>query len=354
MAVVKFIASGCPMNNIFSYVMRDEATERKLVDGVNCMPETAIEEFKFVKARFGKEDGRQYYHIIQSFSPDDDISPEEAHELGMKFAGHFEGFQAVVATHVNKAHLHNHIILNSVNMETGRKYHQSRDEMLAAKRFANDLCREYGLSVTEEKCEYGKMPKWKQQLRSMIVWALSKSPDRETFIEALERHGYGVNWTDGHKYVTFTTPEGYKCRDNKLFDDRCLKCNMDIYFAMGGCASPAADDYLDFQSSRHSGRPRPGKRRLCGYHCGRGDRTGRARTECRGCNGAFDCRCNCCRRTIPGEISRRAGAVPALAVIPEQRAAADDVTVDIDFINILKFLCQTAQKTPIQVRRYLD
>ena len=251
MAVVKFIASGCPMNNIFSYVMRDEATERKLIDGMNCMPETAFEEFKFVKARFGKEDGRQYYHIIQSFSPDDNISPEEAHELGMKFAGHFEGFQAVVATHVNKAHLHNHIILNSVNMETGRKYHQSRDEMLAAKRFANDLCREYGLSVTEEKCEYGKMPKWKQQLRSMIVWALFKSPDRETFIEALERHGYGVNWTDGHKYVTFTTPEGYKCRDNKLFDDRCLKCNMDIYFAMGGCASPAADDYLDFKTPPH-------------------------------------------------------------------------------------------------------
>ena len=208
MAVVKFIASGCPMNNIFSYVMRDEATERKLIDGMNCMPETALEEFKFVKTRFGKEDGRQYYHIIQSFSPDDNISPEEAHELGMKFAGHFEGFQAVVATHVNKAHLHNHIILNSVNMETGRKYHQSRDEMLAAKRFANDLCREYGLSVTEEKCEYGKMPKWKQQLRSMIVWALFKSPDRETFIEALERHGYGVNWTDGHKYVTFTTMTG--------------------------------------------------------------------------------------------------------------------------------------------------
>ena len=251
MAVVKFIASGCPMNNIFNYVMRDEATERKLIDGVNCMPETALEEFKFVKARFGKEDGRQYYHIIQSFSPDDNISPEEAHELGMKFAGHFEGFQAVVATHVNKAHLHNHIILNSVNMETGRKYHQSRDEMLAAKRLANDLYREYGLSVTEEKCEYGKMPKWKQQLRSMIVWALFKSPDRETFIEALERHGYGVNWTDGHKYVTFTTPEGYKCRDNKLFDDRCLKCNMDIYFAMGGCASPAADDYLDFQPLPH-------------------------------------------------------------------------------------------------------
>ena len=101
MAVVKFVASGCPMNNIFGYVMRDEATERKLIDGIMCSPETALEEFRFVKSRFGKEEGRQYYHIVQSFSPDDPLSPETAHEIGLKFAEYFPGFQIVVATHVN-------------------------------------------------------------------------------------------------------------------------------------------------------------------------------------------------------------------------------------------------------------
>ena len=161
MAVVKFVVSGCPMNNIFGYVMREEATEMKLIDGIMCSPETALEEFRFVKAKFGKEDGRQYYHIIQSFSPEDDLTPETAHEIGMRFVQSFErfrGYQAVIATHVNTDHIHNHIILNSVSCENGYKFHQTRDEMLEAKLFSNELCREYGLSVTEEKSVYGNMP----------------------------------------------------------------------------------------------------------------------------------------------------------------------------------------------------
>ena len=254
MAIVKFVASGCPMNNIFDYVMREEATERKLTDGIMCTPESALEEFRFVKAKFGKEDGRQYYHIVQSFSPDDKLTPETAHEIGIKYAECFKGFQAVVATHVNTDHIHNHIILNSVNYENGYKFHQSRDEMLRAKRYSNELCKQHGLSVTEEKCEYGKMPKWKQYLKAFIKYDLECSPDKATFIENMRRHGYDVKWEDGHKYVTFTTPEGYKCRDNKLFDDRFLRCNMEIYFAMGGCMSPAARKYLDFDMPEHEPR----------------------------------------------------------------------------------------------------
>ena len=101
MAIVKFVPAGSPLNNIFDYVMRDEATEDKLISGVNCSPESALEEFRFVKKRFHKEDGRSYYHIVQSFSPDDDLTPEIAHEIGLKFAEYFPGFQIVVATHVN-------------------------------------------------------------------------------------------------------------------------------------------------------------------------------------------------------------------------------------------------------------
>ena len=101
MAVIKFVPAGSPLNNIFDYVMRDEATEDKLISGINCSPESALEEFRFVKKRFHKEDGRSYYHIVQSFSPDDDLTPEIAHEIGLKFTEYFPGFQIVVATHVN-------------------------------------------------------------------------------------------------------------------------------------------------------------------------------------------------------------------------------------------------------------
>lgn len=110
MAIVKFISSGCPMNNIFPYVMRDETTEQRLIDGINCSSDTALEEFRYVKQKYGKEDGRTYCHIVQSFSPEDDISPETAHEIGMKFAEYFPGFQIVVATHYNTDHVHNHLI----------------------------------------------------------------------------------------------------------------------------------------------------------------------------------------------------------------------------------------------------
>ena len=132
MAIVKFAPAGSPLNNIFDYVMRDEATEDKHISGVNCSPESALDEFRFVKKRFHKEDGRSYYHIVQSFSPDDDLAPETAHKIGLKFADYFPGFQIVVATHVNTNAIHNHLIMNSVNYENGKMFHQSRNEMLQA------------------------------------------------------------------------------------------------------------------------------------------------------------------------------------------------------------------------------
>lgn len=251
MAIVKFVTAGCPLNNIFPYVMNKEKTEDKLIDGIGCLPESAMEEFLSVKRQFHKEDGRQYYHIIQSFAPEDAVSPETAHEIGMRFAEYFPGFQIVVATHINKAHTHNHITMNSVNYENGRKFHQSRDEMLAAKAYSNRLCREYGLSETEEKCTYGRLPKWKWLLRKRMEWGLAESATKEDFIEYMQNHGYGVKWTRGYKYITFTTPENQKCRDNKLFDERFLKENLEIYFALGGCSSILSEQFQSYQTPEH-------------------------------------------------------------------------------------------------------
>ena len=89
MAIVKFITSGCPMNNIFPYVTRKEATEQRLISGIGWSPDTALEEFRYIKQKYGKEDGRSYYHIVQSFSPNDNLTPETAHEIGLKFAEYF-------------------------------------------------------------------------------------------------------------------------------------------------------------------------------------------------------------------------------------------------------------------------
>ena len=251
MAIVKFVPAGSPLNNIFDYVMRDEATEDNLISGINCCPESALEEFRFVKRRFHKEDGRSYYHIVQSFSPDDDITPETAHEIGLKFADYFPGFQIVVATHVNTKAIHNHLIMNSVNYENGKMFHQSRNEMLQAKEYSNQLCRDYGLSVTEVKTKNPRHAKWKRDLLQVAEYALGHSATKEEFIEYMREHGYKVKWEDRYKYITFTTPEGWKVRENKLFDERFLKDNLEIYFALGGCDSAIIDPYFDYITPNH-------------------------------------------------------------------------------------------------------
>ena len=251
MAIVKFVSSGCTMNNIFKYVTRDEATEEKLISGVNCSPDTAMQEFKYVKQKFGKTDGRTYYHIVQSFSPDDNISAETAHEIGLKFAEYFPEFQILVATHYNTKHIHNHLIMNSVNFKNGKKFHQTRKELLAVKAYSNKICKEYDLSITEEKCRYKKWAEWKKQLRAYALYAMQNSETKEDFIQIMREHGYKVRWEDKYKYITFTTPDNHICRDKSLFDERLLKDNLEIYFALGGTNSELASEYFDYETPPH-------------------------------------------------------------------------------------------------------
>jgi len=252
MASVKFIAVSRSLGGILDYVTNREKTTDALITGVNCVAQTARDEFEAVKRQFHKTDGRGYYHIVQSFSPDDPLDFETAHEIGLKFAEYFQGHQCVVATHMNTDHIHNHIIMNSVNFETGRKFHQSAREMQQAKEFSNRLCQQYGLSVTETKADPHKIPEWKKKLRRDIKRAMELCYDREEFISCMEAWGYGVKWEDGHRHITYTTPENMRCRDNKLFDQTLLRENMEHYFAMGGCA------YLENRREwREFGEPEP-------------------------------------------------------------------------------------------------
>ena len=95
------------------------------------------------------------------------------------------------------------------------------------------------------------MTKWKKRLFAFLDWALECSPTPETFIECMERHGYKVKWYSDYKYMTFTTPEGYTCRDNKLFDERFLKSNIELYFAMGGSNGVLAETYRSYKTPEH-------------------------------------------------------------------------------------------------------
>ena len=136
---------------------------------------------------------------------------------------------------MNTAHIHNHIIMNSVNFETGQKFHQSAREMQQAKEYSNQLCREYGLSFTESKADPFRIPAWKKRLCRTIKEAMENCATREKFIAFMAEYGYKVRWEPNQKYITYTTPENVRCRDNKLFDQTLLRSSMEAYFDMGGC-----------------------------------------------------------------------------------------------------------------------
>lgn len=193
MANIKFIAVSRGLRGIVDYVTNREKTVEQLISGVNCVARTAVPEFEAVKKQFRKTEGRGYYHIVQAFAPDDPLDFTTAHELGVKLAEHFKGYQCIVVTHMNTAHIHNHIIMNSVNFETGMKFHQSAREMQQVKDYCSQLCREYGLSVTESKADPFRIPTWKRRLTDHIKEAMEQSRTQQEFVAYMNvNDGIGV------------------------------------------------------------------------------------------------------------------------------------------------------------------
>ena len=126
-----------------------------------------------------------------------------------------------------------------------------RSDLEALKAHSNVLCRRYGVSVTETDTRAGKKKKWKDDLIHTAFLGIAFSGSKDEFIEYMENHGYGVQWEDKYKYITYTTPDGIKVRDNKLFDERLLKDNLELYFAMGGSFGPLANDYIYYETPEH-------------------------------------------------------------------------------------------------------
>ncbi len=251
MAIIHFInrkasqtADG--MKFVLRYTMQDSKTIAddgiKYVSGVNCTPLSSYTEFNNTKRLYGKTDKRLYYHFVQSFSVDDNISPKTAHEIALRFISEsdkFEGYETVVSTHCDRDHIHTHFVMNSVNADTGKKFHISENEINMLMRLSDNICREYGYSVIEQRQEDREKPmsdreyrsaekgqSWKIQLEAVICNAMKTAVSKEHFISLMEAEGYGVKWTDERANITYTTPEGKACRDKKLHYTKFQKENM--------------------------------------------------------------------------------------------------------------------------------
>lgn len=241
MAIIEAISSKANIKRIISYVTQDKKTNVNLVTGKDCLAESCLEEMLYTKNLYHKNSGRQYIHIIQSFDPKDNLSAEQVHNVGIKLASTFNGFQVLIATHIDKNHLHNHLVINSVSFENGYKIQMSKKDLQYLKDYSDKLCLEIGASVIPKKektnyikrneyrvAEQGKS--WKFKLLNAIDLSLAESNSKEDFIKNMNKLGYQVNWTDTRRYITYTTPEGYKCRDNKLYDEKYSKGAMENEF----------------------------------------------------------------------------------------------------------------------------
>ena len=231
---------------LLHYCMQDKKTMhngRKLVTGVNCVAQSAFNEMVNTKLQYHKPGGRQYYHIMQSFHPDEPITPETAHEIALRFAEeNFPGYEVLVATHVDRHHVHSHFVVNSVNAEKGLKFHSDNHEIQRLRDASDKLCMEYGFSVVVPKskkvkgmstAEYHVAEKgqsWKLDLAIAIDEAMRYAVSKEHFIELMEMEGYEVKWKDTHKYITYTCPNGKPCRDIRLHEEKYLKENMEDEF----------------------------------------------------------------------------------------------------------------------------
>ena len=139
------------IRDVLGYACNEDKTDKMMyVTGVNCDPDTALEEFIEVKQRWHKEGGRLAYHGYQSFREGPgEITAEEAHEIGVELAKELWGdrFQVVVATHLNTGHYHNHFVLNSVSFADGYKYVRFNSDYRHMQEVSDNLCRQRGLNV---------------------------------------------------------------------------------------------------------------------------------------------------------------------------------------------------------------
>jgi hypothetical protein len=229
MAIIKAINSKASIGKGINYITKEEKTEEKLISGINCNPETAIDEMKATKELYDKDTGRQYYHFIQSFNPMDRVSPETAHKLGKEWLERndkLQDYEVVLATHKDKDHTHNHFIINSVSFESGMKLHTNKKEYEKMKEISNQISRENGLTVPEKSQEKGKITSFNQgkyqamkrhfegNYKSYLIdTAVAVSQVKETatskyeFIDKMEQQGYKTNWKDTSKNVTFINQE---------------------------------------------------------------------------------------------------------------------------------------------------
>ena len=201
---------GKHLKRSLDYVMNPEKTQAgRLVGAINCQVDSAFEQMKATKRKFGKVDKRQGYHIILSFK-EDEVNPDTAFEITRRFVEEYLGksYEAVYVVHDNTAHVHSHIVFNSVSFVDGKKYrYEKGDWAKYIQPITNKLCQEYGLSIIDvddgsKEKEHESYKDWSEYREGSFVWAdmikrdldscILQAGNYEQFLELLSDKGYEV------------------------------------------------------------------------------------------------------------------------------------------------------------------
>ncbi|MBR4206624.1 MAG: relaxase/mobilization nuclease domain-containing protein [Clostridia bacterium] len=223
--------------------------------GEDCVPAYALDQFMATKQAWGKCGGTYFYHYVQSFSPDEAVTPQEVNEIGLEFAARaWPGHEVLVATHVDREHLHNHFVINSVNHETGLKLRQTPKTLQTLRQLSDGICAAHGLSVLKP---YARKPdvrdvkngeyrsavrsdSWKFRLRSAITMSMETSWTPDQFRVRMREFGYETVWRADRKHITYVClnepphrdGKQKRCRDRSLSDTKYLKEVMEVEFAI--------------------------------------------------------------------------------------------------------------------------
>ena len=251
MAIVHFVnykrgtQSRAAMRGVMLYVMQEKKTTWEgapLVSGVNCQPQSVYDNFLNTKLLYHKAGGVMFYHMVQSFPKGAAVDPRQAHEAARRLAEYFDGCEVLVCTHIDREHIHSHCVINSVNFETGKKLHMAKEQLQELMRRNDAICQEMGLPVFDAPTQQArgmsgaeyhtalKGQSWKFRLMNTIDECMKYAADRDSFVSLMASEGYAVRWEDTRKYITYTTPDGLKCRDNKLHEEKYCKEDMEHEF----------------------------------------------------------------------------------------------------------------------------
>ena len=283
-AIKEKTQSRTAMKKVMDYVAQDYKTlfqnqngeQCRLLSGQNCCGETAFQEFMATKKQYRKESKVFFYQYVQSFKPDCGATPQEIHQMGIELARRFEGYEVQIATHIDRDHWHNHLIVNSVSCETGLKLQFNEKDLEQLRTLSDEICEAHGLEILKPYQKPAMKPmgageyrsavrggSFKFQLMNAIDTALAKSRTQDEFTACMEGMGYGVKWIPHHKYIAYTAPSGQRCRDNKLHDEKYLKERMEQHFAQlertqgfeqAAGDTAEADHALSAAGQRHSDR----------------------------------------------------------------------------------------------------